>query len=138
MCRLVFGMLLGVLLISGSGCRSKCGSRQALAPAPGPTPCSSMSGVPYTLTGGGRMQEGCFDPVTGQPVPCPPPTTVIPGGTYPPPMGSVSPPNELPYPSPSTIPPPGVPYAPPMAAPGSEGASAMPKGTTPVKANPKQ
>ncbi|MFO0821926.1 MAG: hypothetical protein U0792_02215 [Gemmataceae bacterium] len=84
-----------------------------------------MSGVPYTLTGGSRMQEGCFDPVTGQPVPCPPPTTLIPGGTYPPPTGSGAPQNELPYPSPSTIPPPGVPYAPPMPAPGSEGASAF-------------
>lgn len=136
MSRPVFGVLVGVLLVSANGCRSNCGSRQAASPAP----CSTVSGVPYTLTGGGgRVMEGCYDPITGRPVPCPPPTTLIPGGTYPPPSGGgFPPPNELPYPSPSTIPPQNVPFAPPTPAPGSEGASATPKGSTPVKATPKQ
>ena len=142
MSRYSIAVLVGALSISATSCRSNCASRQAL------TSSNSSSGVPYSLTSGGsRLVEGCYDPITGRPVPCPPTTMivpgpggVIPGGTFPPPNSGGTRPDELPFPSPSdNIPRPGVPYAPPMPAPSFEGSSLTPKGsTTPVKANPKQ
>jgi hypothetical protein len=131
---LVFG---AALLAASGGCRFNCGERQGWFTS------NSRGGPPCHLTSNGNATEGCFDPVTGRPVPCPPvgSTTVIPGGsvipggTYPTVPGVAPRPDELPYPSPSDmIRPPGVPYAPPYPAPpGGEGASAAPKGTTPVK-----
>ncbi|MCE9564845.1 MAG: hypothetical protein K8U57_22655 [Planctomycetes bacterium] len=135
MSRYLFCLLSGAVLVSANGCRNHCGSNSGL------TSINSRSDVPYTLTGGsgGRLMEGCYDPITGRPVPCPPSTVVIPGGTYPQPQTGVMPrPDELPFPSQNMIPPQGVPFAPPMAAPGAEGASLGPKGSTPVKATPKQ
>jgi hypothetical protein len=87
--------------------------------------------------GSGKLADGCYDSITGQPVPCPPPTMLIPGGTYP---GVVPGDNELPFPGPADmIPAPGVPSAPPVPAPAPFGA-ANPKSatTTPVKATTKQ
>jgi hypothetical protein len=127
-------LVLGAaLLVSAAGCRT-CGDRgwfSSHAAPPGGPPCA--------LAGSGAQPlEGCYDAITGQPVPCPPATGVIPGGSYPlPAPGGAGLPNELPFPSPSDmIPRPGVPFAPPMPAPG-EGASANPKGATAVKGTTK-
>jgi hypothetical protein len=81
--------------------------------------------------------EGCYDAITGQPVPCPPATGGIPGGAYPlPPTGGTLP-NELPFPSPGDmIPRPGVPFAPPSAAPG-DGLGVNAKNATTVKGTTK-
>ena len=124
---LIFGT---ALLVSAAGCRNCDGT--------GWFSSHTRSGAPCTLVGSGKPLEGCYDAITGQPVPCPPPTGVIPGGGYPlpPPAGSTLP-NELPFPSPGDmIPRPGVPFAPPMPAPG-EGASGNPKSGVTVKGVPK-
>jgi hypothetical protein len=122
MYRRVLPLLLGALLLTASaGCRSSCGTR------PGWFTSNSRNDAPCHLTG--NVTEGCFDPVTGRPVPCPPAGSgiVIPGGTAAP--GMAPRPDELPYPSPGDlIRPPGVPFAPPAAAPGTEGAASTPKG----------
>lgn len=128
-------VILGIaLLAAAGGCRSSCSGR------PGWFTSNTRPDPPCHLTSNGKVMEGCFDPVTGRPVPCPPVGSgvVIPGGTYPP--GIAPRPDELPYPSPSDmIRPPGVPFAPPAPAPGigGEGAGVTPKGgTTPVKGAP--
>lgn len=139
MSRLLFTLFLGLLLTTASGCRNTCGNQQSKSASN-----TRPDMQPYALTSGGpRMMEGCYDAITGRPVPCPPSTMVLPGNPYqgpPPGIAAPSRPDELPFPAPSDmIPRPGVPYAPPMPAPGTEGASLTPKaGTTPVKAGPKQ
>ncbi|HEV3383276.1 MAG TPA: hypothetical protein VG097_00605 [Gemmata sp.] len=83
------------------------------------------------------MAEGCYDAVTGTPVPCPPAgsTMVIPGAYPSGPMPQqMAPPNELPFPSPN-IPPTSIPSAVPSPAPGY-GASLNPAMTQPVKIVP--
>jgi hypothetical protein len=104
-------LLIGAALLSSSaGCRSCNHPWFTASNTRGPAPCQ--------LVGSGKpLAEGCYDAITGQPVPCPPANTLIPGGGYP--GAPTSPPNELPYPSPTDmIPRPGVPYAPPTPAPG--------------------
>lgn len=121
-------VLTATLLAAAAGCRSSCGTR------PGWFTAHSRGGPPCHLTGGGAVTEGCFDPVTGQPVPCPPAasTILLPGGTAQP--GVAPGPDELPFPSPGDmIRPPGVPYAPPTPAPGMQGAGVTPKGSTTSK-----
>lgn len=137
-------LILGaVLLASSSGCRSTCNNNSGSGSGHGWfTANSRNSGAPCHLTSNNNnMMEGCFDPITGRPVPCPPPGTgvVIPGGTYQPPLTTPTRPDELPFPSPSDmIRPPGVPFAPPYPAPGTgtEGAGMTPKGGTTVKGTP--
>jgi len=123
MSRRVNVLLLGVALLTASaGCRSSCGSR------PGWFTSHTRGDAPCHLTGAGNPTEGCFDPVTGRPIPCPPAdsTILMPGGTAPPDFAPR--PDELPYPSPGDmIRPPGVPFAPPQPAPGMGGASMTPK-----------
>ena len=123
MFRRVTAVLLGAALLTASvGCRSSCGSQ-------GWFTSHTRGTTPAQLTGSGSVTEGCFDPVTGRPVPCPPAgsTILIPGGTAPPAVGPRS--DELPYPSPGDmIRPPGVPFAPPQPAPGMEGMGMTPKG----------
>lgn len=103
-----FALLVG-LAATQTGCHTRCDQRPAVVSS-GPrtsTPCQPV----------GR-NGGCFDAVTGQPIPCPPdvPTNVVPGApySYPPigPMPSVGPrPVELPMPAPTeNIPMPAVPY----------------------------
>jgi hypothetical protein len=134
MSRLLSVLLLGVaLLMSAVGCRQNCcGSNSC------PVSSNTHYDAPCQLTGNGKMMDGCYDAITGRPVPCPPPSTmVLPGGAYPTPTPTpMSPPNELPFPAPSDmIRPQGIPYAPPTPAPGStQGAGANTKGSgTPVK-----
>ena len=122
---LLLGTALGAL---GTGCRSSCGSGHSWFTS------NVRSEPPCQLTSNGKLMEGCFDPVTGRPIPCPPTdsTILIPGGTVPP--GPAPRPDELPYPAPGDmIPRQGVPYAPPSSAPGMEGAAVPPKGGTVVK-----
>ncbi|VTT99983.1 unnamed protein product [Gemmataceae bacterium] len=138
-------LLVGVLSVSATSCRhNNCASRSGTLTSNQPQqrgepPCMLTSGS------GARLSEGCYDAITGQPVPCPPSNSppggmVLPAPTYPPPAGVAPRPDELPFPAPSdNIPRPGVPFAPPSAAPGIEGAALTPKaGATPVRANPKQ
>lgn len=135
MSRYLSALLLGTLSLTATSCRSNCASRQGI------TTSNTRSDVPCSLTSGAgnRMMEGCYDAITGQPVPCPPSSMVLPSPTYQPPTSAGPRPDELPFPSLNdNIPRPNVPYAPPTPAPGSEGASLNPKGTTPVKATPKQ
>ena len=122
---LIFGALF---LALSTGCRSSCSSR------PGWFTAHTQGSAPCHLTS--NATEGCFDPVTGQPLPCPPDSSIlIPGGTAPP---AVAPrPDELPYPSPGDmIPRQGVPYAPPAPAPGFGAASITPKAGSTVKGTP--
>lgn len=118
-----FAFLAGLALLAvGPGCRSSCGDR--CSDRPFALTSKGKSGPDCRLVGsGGRpgLTEGCFDAVTGQPVPCPPMTGVLPGGTAPPP-GAPRTDELLPFPAETTIPRPNVPFAPPAAAPG-EGAS---------------
>ena len=83
------------------------------------------------------MTGGCYDAITGQPVPCPPPASGLPGGWEAPPAGGARP-DELPFPAPSNLIPnpgvPSVPYAPPSAAPGF-GANPDPRGNATVVKN---
>lgn len=120
--------ILAALLALSTGCRSTCnGSRGWFS-------SNSNSQAPCHLTGNSNGMEGCFDPVSGRPIPCPPmdSSVVIPGGTPSPGFAPRS--DELPYPAPSDmIPRPGVPYAPPAPAPGGMGASTTPKTGTTVK-----
>jgi hypothetical protein len=102
-------LLLGSTLLFLAGCRSTCWDRHSWFSSNG------RSEAPCRLTSSGQLQEGCYDPVTGQPVPCPPATSVIPGGVTPRP-------DELPFPGPADmIPPTGVPSAPPGPAPAPYG-----------------
>jgi hypothetical protein len=137
MFRRTSALALGVaLLAAATGCRSSCNNCNN---SHGWFTSNARQDVPCQLVSNGKAMDGCFDAVTGVPVPCPPPgATVLPGGGYPYSPPPVTRPDELPYPSPSDlIPRPGVPYAPPYPAPGGEGASAVPKaGTTPVKVGP--
>jgi hypothetical protein len=141
MSRFPCALLLGAaLLTAAAGCRTNCGSscndRHSWFTS------NSRSNVPCQLVGNGKLLDGCYDPISGQPVPCPPPTTVIPGGSYP---GGSYPgvlprADELPFPGPADmIPAPGVPSAPPQPAPAPfGGASANPKNATAVKGTTKQ
>jgi hypothetical protein len=136
-------LLVGVLSVSATSCRNNCGTRSGILTSNQPQqrgepPCMLTSGS------GARLGDGCYDAITGQPVPCPPSSPGammgLPAPTYPPPAGVAPRPDELPFPAPSdNIPRPGVPFAPPMPAPGLEGAALTPKaGATPVRATPKQ
>lgn len=108
-------------VLSVVGCRNMCGERGCL------TSSGRLTSAPGRLLGGSRLPaEGCYDAITGEPVPCPPAAAVVPGGSYPAPAGLVpgssSPPrpDELPFPSPGDmIPRPDVPFAPPRPAPGN-------------------
>jgi hypothetical protein len=125
MFRRATAVFLGTSLLAVSaGCRLPCCN--------GPGWFSSNSqGAPCHLTSGAT--GGCFDPISGRPIPCPPgdSTILIPGGTAPP--GVAPRPDELPFPSPGDmIRPPGVPFAPPTPAPGM-GTSTTPKDDNKVK-----
>jgi hypothetical protein len=131
MFRRTSALIIGAALLTNmTGCRTSCGNGHGWFTS------NSRSNQPCQLTSNGKLMEGCFDPVTGRPIPCPPAdsTILIPGGTTPP---GLSPrPDELPYPSPGDmIPRQGVPFAPPAAAPGGMGA-ANPKTDTQVKGTP--
>lgn len=127
MLRCPSAMLLGAaLLLASAGCRSTCSSNRPAGCGGGNGWFSSNTSkdVPCTLAGAsGRMPaEGCYDAITGQPVPCPPSAGGFPGGAIPLPApgGGGRRPDELPFPE--TIPPagvPGSPFAPPSAAPGT-------------------
>lgn len=117
-----------VLVAAQAGCRSQCGDRR-----PGWFTSNTKSDAPCQTVG---RNGGCFDPATGQPVPCPPgaPAGVIPGGVYPIVPGPR--PDELHMPAPNElIPNPAIPIpAPPsnntlLPFPGSTG--------TPVKSGSK-
>jgi len=129
MFRSISTVLLGTALLTASvGCRTSCGNGHGWFTS------HSRGEPPCQLTSNGKLMEGCFDPITGRPIPCPPAdsTILIPGGTSQP--GIAPRPDELPYPSPGDmIPRPGVPYAPPAPAPGMEGAATTPKNGTVLK-----
>ena len=120
-------MVAAALLAAQTGCRSRCSD-----PHPGLFTSNTKGGAPCQLAG---RDSGCFDAMTGQPVPCPP-QTGMPGGTYPQ-TGPVVPggprPDDLHMPSPNDmIRPPAIPYPapgdailPPPTSPG-----------TPVKGGP--
>ena len=97
-----------LLLASQLGCRSRCGSSQP----PAFFSSNAKSAAPYQMVG---RSDGYGDLVPGQPVPYQPglPSSLIPGGTYPPP-GPLVPgarPDELHVPAPSDmIRPPAIPY----------------------------
>jgi hypothetical protein len=120
-------VVLGVaLLLSAAGCR--------LCDRTGWFSSNTNQAAPCQLTGSGRPMEGCFDAITGQPVPCPPSATVVPGGAYPAPTGVIpnGRPDELPMPD--LIPPAGVPMpAQPSPAPPVPTVGPAAKGGTPVK-----
>lgn len=122
-------VLSAALLAVSAGCRAPCGSGTGCFTSNSRDPSGH-------LMSNGKIMEGCFDPVTGRPIPCQPDTgtILIPGGTAQP--GMAPRPDELPYPSPGEmIPRPNVPYAPPFPAPGTgnEGAALTPKNGTTVK-----
>jgi hypothetical protein len=140
MSRRLPALVLGAaLLASASGCRSSscgssgCGSRPGL----GLFTSNNANQPPCTLVGSGsRVPGGCYDAITGQPVPCPPPGYAMPGGPYPAPSAGVPGFEELPPPAPSNlIPNPNVPFAPPSAAPGMGANSSGAKGTATVVKN---
>jgi hypothetical protein len=103
-------LLFGVALLGlSAGCRSSCGDRHSWFSS------TNRPDAPCHLTSGGGAMGGCYDAITGQPVPCPP-GTLVPGGGVP--GGTLPRPDELPFPGPADmIPAPGVPSAPPTAAP---------------------
>lgn len=126
-------LTIGTVLAIGPGCR--CWDSSGSCSGSNGN-CSSQQ---YKLVGNTKFPaEGCYDAITGVPVPCPPAgsTMVIPGG-YPtgPVPQPMTPPNELPYPSPITIPPTSIPSAVPSAAPGF-GASVNPNLTQPTRIGP--
>lgn len=115
--------LAGFLIAMQTGCASRCGDRPGLF-------TSRTKDVNCQTVG---QHGGCYDAVTGQPVPCPPAGagTVIPGGGNPYPIpggvlpGGTYPPNELHMPGPSDmIRPPAV----PIPAPGD---ASLPYPTSP-------
>jgi hypothetical protein len=128
-------LTIGVALAISAGCCQPCGSRTGWFTSN--SNCNT-SNQPYKLVGNTKpMGEGCYDAVTGVPVPCPPPgnAMVIPGGGYPVgpmPQPMVQPSNELPYPNPNNLIPPS---AIPTPAPGF-GASVNPNFGQPVKIVP--
>src|ERR1700728_1671342 len=94
-----------VMAISAGCCHPPCGDRPGWFTSN--SNCNT-SNQPYRLVGNPKpLSEGCYDAVTGAPVPCPPPNSasVIPGGypvgPMPQPMMPAPPPNELPYPNPN-------------------------------------
>jgi hypothetical protein len=124
---LMFILSLGGCLSLSTGCR-QCGQGNGWF-----TSRTRHDQQPCQLVGSGKpLAEGCYDPVTGQPVPCPPgPGMVVPGGPVP--LSAPTLPNELP--PPEMIPRPGVPIpsAPPAPAPApSDGLTGNLK-TAPVK-----
>jgi hypothetical protein len=118
--------------VTTTGCRTNCGSLASHARQPAPCTLVGSGGRPVT--------EGCFDAVTGAPIPCPPSAGVMPGGGYPvlpgpaPGFNPGAPANELPFPAPSDLIPPrsDVPFAPPTPAPG-DGLGAGLRGGVPAK-----
>ncbi len=101
MYRRLFALALAAgVLAAPTGCRTSCGDRPGL--------CTSRARSEATGQTVGQGC-GCFDAVTGQPVPCPPeaPGTLLPGGSpYPIPGGlppGAQPPrfDELPMPGPA-------------------------------------
>ena len=125
-------LLIGsaVLLAAQMGCRSRCGDRR-----PGLFTSNKKQDMPCQTVG---RNTGCFDAMTGQPVPCPSgvPSTVIPGGGYPG-YPSIVPggprPDELHMPSPTDmIRPPAIPYP----APGDAILPLPTSPGTPVKGGP--
>lgn len=122
-------LFLGITLLSAAtGCRTSCGNGHGWFTS------NSRGEPPCQLTSNGKLMEGCFDPITGRPVPCPPADSaiLIPGGTVQP--GLAPRPDELPYPSPGDmIPRQGVPYAPPVPAPGMGAAGPSAKAGITVK-----
>ncbi|MBA4063407.1 MAG: hypothetical protein C0501_06780 [Isosphaera sp.] len=115
-------LLAAALLAAAAGCRHKCGDR--CDDRPFGLTSGTRAGPDCRLVGsGGRAPaEGCFDAVTGRPVPCPPVGPLPPAGAYPLPGGQTDPADVLPFPA-ETIPRPAVPFAPPSVAPPGEGAS---------------
>jgi hypothetical protein len=131
MCRRLFMVAIAAFLLSSAvGCRL-CDRR------PGWFTSNSRGSAPCNLTG---RESTCFDPATGQPVPCPNdvPGTIVPRGAnpYPPIYPGVTPrPDELHMPSPNDL---IRPPATPFPAPGSD--SMLPYPTlpgTPVKSGQK-
>ena len=118
-------LVIGLLVTGSAGCcwRPHCCESSGWTTS---NSNGSIANQPYRLMGNTKpISEGCYDAVTGAPVPCPPPnsTMVIPGG-YPvgpmpqpmqPPLAPS--PNVLPFPG-ETIPPAGIPNAQPFPAPG--------------------
>src|SRR5262245_16137803 len=95
-------LILGVALaVTVTGCRSSCNNG-----GHGWFSSNSRGSPPGHLTSNGKAMEGCFDPATGQPVPCPPMDAgtvipggaVLPGGSFPTIPGTTPRPDELPYP----------------------------------------
>ncbi len=122
--------VVAVVIASQAGCRSPGNDRR-----PGWFTSNTRHDAPCQTVG---RNTGCFDAVTGQPVPCPPgsSSTLIPDGAYPP-IGPIIPggprPAELHKPAPTDmIRPPAIPYP----APGD---ALLPHPTspgTPVKIGP--
>lgn len=117
-----------VVLATQSGCRSRCDGHRGFFTA------HTRGDVPCQTVGRGA---GCFDAVTGQPVPCPRegagtvmpnPSGPMPGPAFP----GVGPTTELPMPNPANlIPSPAVPF--PAPAPGDAMLPFPGSGGTPVR-----
>lgn len=126
-------LTIGVALAVSAGCRQCWGEGHCWT-----TSNTNNCSNPCRLIGSGKpLSEGCYDAVTGMPVPCPPQgsTMVVPGGGYPvgpTPQQMPPSPNELPFPSPTDMIPP---YSVPTPAPGV-GATVNPNTAQPVKMTP--
>jgi hypothetical protein len=138
MYRLSSILTIGVVLAVSAGCRQTCGEGHGWFTS---NSNGNSANQPCRLVGSGKpLAEGCYDAVTGVPVPCPPQgsTMVMPGGypVGPTPQQMQPPANELPFPTPTElIPQPGLPYAPPSPAPGL-GMIVNPNTGQPVKITP--
>jgi hypothetical protein len=113
-CRSTVLFAVAAIACTLSGCRN-CGDRFSWFTS------NHRKEAPCQLMGSSGMKEGCYDAITGQPIPCPPEASIVPGGGIPgiPPRA-----NELPFPGPADmITPPGVPSAPPGPAPAPIGAA---------------
>jgi hypothetical protein len=120
-------VLAAVVLLTQSGCRSRCDGRRGFFTGHGrePAPCQTV----------GRGETGCFDASTGQPVPCPTGGVAMPAPAFPG-LGPNPRLEELPPPNPSNlIPNPAVPIP---APPSGEASLPFPTSPgTPVKVGPK-
>lgn len=120
MLRLSSYLVAGVVAVVVAGCwHPHCNEPSAVGVS---NSNGNSSCQPCRLIGNGKpIAEGCYDAVTGQPVPCPPvgSTMVVPGGGYPgaPNIPTAPGPDVLPFPG-ETIPSPSVPSAQPTPAPG--------------------
>ncbi|HSQ56570.1 MAG TPA: hypothetical protein VLM40_12580, partial [Gemmata sp.] len=88
--RVRFLVVSSVLLGLTAGCRSTCGEPRSWFAS------NSRCEAPCRLAGNSQMMDGCYDAITGQPVPCSPPGTLVPGGVAP--GGAIPRPDELPFP----------------------------------------